>query len=143
MPLRALPMAHNEMDILMQPYWPAWTFIFGFLLVAVLIFFIRREYRRHPVATQEAGLVDSPPRTGAVLRAMVLASRTQRTPAHAKPRSPRRSTRMKIYLVTIADQAAINAIDAAIDNDDPLFIGDMTSHGPIAEIQEYVNVDSP
>jgi len=50
---------------------------------------------------------------------------------------------MKIYLVTIADQAIINAIDAAIDNDDPLFIGDTTNHGPIAEIQEYVNVDSP
>lgn len=50
---------------------------------------------------------------------------------------------MKIYLVTVADQAAINAIDAAIDADDPLFIGDSSSHGPIAEIQEYVNVDSP
>jgi hypothetical protein len=50
---------------------------------------------------------------------------------------------MKIYLVTIADQTAINAIDVAIDNDAPLFIGDATNHGPIAEIQEYVNVDSP
>lgn len=50
---------------------------------------------------------------------------------------------MKIYLVTIADQAAINALDAAIDADAPLFIGDSNSHGPIAEIQEYVNVDSP
>lgn len=50
---------------------------------------------------------------------------------------------MKIYLVTIADQDAINAIDAAIDEDRPLFIGDSTSHGPIAEIEEYINVDSP
>jgi hypothetical protein len=50
---------------------------------------------------------------------------------------------MKIYLVTVADQAAINAIDAAIDADEPLFIGDATNHGPIAEIEEYVNVDSP
>ncbi len=50
---------------------------------------------------------------------------------------------MKIYLVTVADQAVINALDAAIDSDEPLFIGDTTNHGPIAEIQEYVNVDSP
>lgn len=50
---------------------------------------------------------------------------------------------MKIYLVTVADQNAINAIDAAIDRDDPLYIGDSSSHGAIAEIQEYVNVDSP
>jgi hypothetical protein len=50
---------------------------------------------------------------------------------------------MKIYLVTVADQATINAIDSAIDLDEPVYIGNQTSHGPIAEIQEYVNVDSP
>lgn len=50
---------------------------------------------------------------------------------------------MKIYLITIADQAIINAIDSAIDLDQPLYIGDQTNHGAIAEIQEYVNVDSP
>jgi hypothetical protein len=49
---------------------------------------------------------------------------------------------MKIYLVTVADQTTIEAIDKAIDNDEPIYIGDRTSHGPIAEIQEYVNVDS-
>lgn len=50
---------------------------------------------------------------------------------------------MKIYLVTIADPTCIAALDAALDNDEPLFIGNSSSHGPIAEIQEYVNVDSP
>lgn len=50
---------------------------------------------------------------------------------------------MKVYLVTIADPEAINAIDAAIDEDRPLFVGDSSSHGPIAAIEEYVNVDSP
>jgi hypothetical protein len=50
---------------------------------------------------------------------------------------------MKIYLVTIADQATIDTIDLALDDDKPLFIGDSNKPGPIAEIQEYVNVDSP
>ena len=50
---------------------------------------------------------------------------------------------MKIYLVTVADQDIINSYRHAIDHDAPLFIGDETNHGPIAEIQEYVNVDSP
>jgi hypothetical protein len=50
---------------------------------------------------------------------------------------------MKIYMITVADQAIINAIDAAIDQDEPLFIGDSVNHGSIAEIQEYINVDSP
>lgn len=49
---------------------------------------------------------------------------------------------MKIYLVTVADQDTINAIDIAIDQDAPLFVS-YHSGGPIAEIQEYVNVDSP
>jgi hypothetical protein len=50
---------------------------------------------------------------------------------------------MKIYLVTVADQDAIYRIDMAIEEDRPLFIGDSNKPGPIAEIQEYVNVDSP
>jgi hypothetical protein len=50
---------------------------------------------------------------------------------------------MKIYLVTVADQAAINAIDQAIDEDRTLYIGDSISHAQIAAIEEYVNVDSP
>jgi len=50
---------------------------------------------------------------------------------------------MKIYLVTVADQTTINALDAAIETDAPIFIGDQLNHGTVAEIQEYVNVDSP
>jgi len=47
---------------------------------------------------------------------------------------------MKIYLLTVADRATINLIDQALDSGDQLYIGDTTSHGPVAEVQEYVNV---
>lgn len=50
---------------------------------------------------------------------------------------------MKIYLVMVENQEAIDIIDAALDTDEPLYIVTGGSHGRIAGIQEYVNVDSP
>jgi hypothetical protein len=123
----------------MQPYWQAWAIVLAIALVVVIVYFVRREYRRRPVATQEAG----PMALEARIRERVHRSMV---PAPG-PQLPDRTTwqprgSMKIYLVTVADNETIANIGRAIDAGVNIYIGDARSHGPISEIQEYVNVDS-
>ena len=50
---------------------------------------------------------------------------------------------MKIYMVTIKDQDTIDGIDHAMEVNEEIFIGPWVQKGPVEDIQEYVNVDSP
>src|SRR5215831_11453602 len=127
----------------MHPIWSIWIPLLAIAAVLLMVLYVRREVRRHPIAPKEAitevGQVPEEPRfRGHLHSSLVPTPGTQL----AVPR-PRKSTRMKIYLVTVADQTTINALDAAIETDAPIFIGDQLNHGTVAEIQEYVNVDSP